>query len=45
MIEEGNELVAELAASDARLVSDAKDEAENYNDPKWTPDPVDAPPG
>lgn len=43
LIEEGNELVAELASSDARLVQDSKDEAENFNDPKWTPDPVDAP--
>jgi anaphase-promoting complex subunit 2 len=45
LIEEGNELVEELAASDAKQVHDSKDEAENYNDPKWTPDPVDAPPG
>ncbi|KAI5480345.1 anaphase-promoting complex subunit 2 [Pseudohyphozyma bogoriensis] len=44
LIEEGNELVAELAASDAKVVRDSKDEAENFNDPKWTPDPVDAPP-
>ncbi|SCV70983.1 BQ2448_3745 [Microbotryum intermedium] len=43
LIEEGNELVKELAASDAKPVQDAKDEAENYNDPKWTPDPIDAP--
>ncbi|KAM0747435.1 hypothetical protein T439DRAFT_359225 [Meredithblackwellia eburnea MCA 4105] len=44
MIEEGNELVAELAATDARPLHDARDEAESFNDPKWTPDPVDAPP-
>ncbi|BGP47200.1 hypothetical protein JCM10450v2_003052 [Rhodotorula kratochvilovae] len=43
LIEAGNPLFEELASSDARLVSDARDEAENYNDPKWTPDPVDAP--
>ncbi|GAA6046446.1 hypothetical protein JCM3770_004928 [Rhodotorula araucariae] len=43
LIEAGNPLFEELASSDARLVSDARDEAENYNDPKWAPDPVDAP--
>ncbi|SCZ98465.1 BZ3500_MvSof-1268-A1-R1_Chr7-1g09159 [Microbotryum saponariae] len=43
LIEEGNELVKELAISGAKPVQDAKDEAENYNDPKWTPDPIDAP--
>lgn len=44
LIEEGNPLFVELSSSDAKLVSDSRDEAENYNDPKWTPDPVDAPP-
>ncbi|KAL8292852.1 hypothetical protein RQP46_000546 [Phenoliferia psychrophenolica] len=43
LIEEGNELVAELVATDARPLQDARDEAENFNDPKWTPDPIDAP--
>lgn len=45
LIEEGNELVEELAASDAKPVHDSKDEAENFNDPKWVPDPIDAPAG
>lgn len=45
LIEEGNELVEELAASDAKPVHDPRGEAENFNDPKWTPDPVDAPAG
>ena len=45
LIEEGNELVAELVATDARPLQDARDEAENFNDPKWTPDPIDAPLG
>ncbi|GAA5986672.1 hypothetical protein JCM10908_003852 [Rhodotorula pacifica] len=44
LIEEGNPLFVELSSSDAKLVSDSRDEAENFNDPKWTPDPVDAPP-
>ncbi|GAA5869819.1 hypothetical protein JCM3774_000505 [Rhodotorula dairenensis] len=44
LIEEGNPLFVELSSSEAKLVSDSRDEAENYNDPKWTPDPVDAPP-
>lgn len=43
LIEDGNPLFVELRNSDAKLVSDSRDEAENYNDPKWTPDPVDAP--
>ena len=43
LIEPGNPLFEELVNSSARLVSDARDEAENFNDPKWTPDPVDAP--
>ncbi|GJN89751.1 hypothetical protein Rhopal_002740-T1 [Rhodotorula paludigena] len=43
LIEEGNPLFDELVSGDAKLVSDARDEAENFNDPKWTPDPVDAP--
>lgn len=45
MIEEGNPLFEELTTSDAKLVSDSKDEAENYADQKWLPDPADAPPG
>lgn len=45
LIEEGNDLVAELVASDAKPVSDSREEAENYNDPKWVPDPTDAPLG
>ncbi|KWU47479.1 hypothetical protein RHOSPDRAFT_30906 [Rhodotorula sp. JG-1b] len=44
LIEEGNPLFVELSSGDAKLVSDSRDEAENFNDPKWTPDPVDAPP-
>lgn len=44
-MEEENALAEEFAASDARPVQDAKDAAENFNDPKWVPDPVDAPPG
>lgn len=44
-MEEENALAEEFAASDAKPVQDAKDAAENYNDPKWVPDPVDAPPG
>ncbi|PRQ75028.1 Cullin homology [Rhodotorula toruloides] len=43
LIEEGNPLFEELVSTDAKLVSDSRDEAESYNDPKWTPDPVDAP--
>jgi len=56
LIEEGNPLFQELTMmSDAKLVSgsgvgvtssqDSKEEAENYTDQKWMPDPVDAPPG
>lgn len=45
LMEEENALAEEFAASDARPVQDAKDAAENFNDPKWVPDPVDAPPG
>ncbi|GAA5893198.1 anaphase promoting complex subunit 2 [Sporobolomyces salmoneus] len=44
LIEEGNPLFEELTTSDAKLVSDSKDEAENYTDQKWLPDPADAPP-
>lgn len=44
-MEEENALAAEFAASDAQPVQDARDEAENYNETKWVPDPVDAPPG
>ncbi|BGP23807.1 anaphase-promoting complex subunit 2 [Rhodotorula toruloides] len=43
LIEDGNPLFEELVSTDAKLVSDSRDEAESYNDPKWTPDPVDAP--
>ncbi|GAA5937334.1 anaphase promoting complex subunit 2 [Sporobolomyces koalae] len=43
LIEQGNPLFEELTTSDAKLVSDAKDEAENYTDQKWMPDPADAP--
>lgn len=43
LTEEGSQLVKELAATtDAPQVHDAQDEAEDYNDPKWTPDPIDA---
>ena len=45
LIEDGNELIKELAASDAKPVQDARDDAENYNDPKWAPEPIDAPAG
>ncbi|GAA5855220.1 hypothetical protein JCM5353_005046 [Sporobolomyces roseus] len=54
LIEEGNPLFQELTMSDAKFVSgsgvgvtssqDSKEEAENYTDQKWMPDPVDAPP-
>ncbi|GAA5882042.1 hypothetical protein JCM16303_005574 [Sporobolomyces ruberrimus] len=43
LIEEGNPLFEELTTNDAKLVSDSKDEAENYTDQKWLPDPADAP--
>lgn len=43
MIEEGSELVDELAVTEARAVHDQRDEAENFNDTQWTPDPIDAP--
>ncbi|BGP31162.1 hypothetical protein JCM10296v2_002926 [Rhodotorula toruloides] len=43
LIDEGTALFEELVSTDAKLVSDSRDEAESYNDPKWTPDPVDAP--
>ena len=50
--ESENALAEEFAATataDGRpvhTVQDAsRDEAENYNDPKWVPDPVDAPVG
>lgn len=35
----------ELAASDAKPVHDSRDEAENFSDAKWVPDPIDAPAG
>ncbi|GAA5855675.1 hypothetical protein JCM8547_001640 [Rhodosporidiobolus lusitaniae] len=35
--------LGEAARQRALLVSEGKDEAENYSDPKWTPEPVDAP--
>lgn len=44
-MEEESALATEFAASDAKPVQDARDEAENFNDPKWNPDPIDAPPG
>ncbi|GAA5863248.1 hypothetical protein JCM1840_002522 [Sporobolomyces johnsonii] len=44
LIEEGNPLFEELTSSDAKLLSDSRDEAENYTDQKWMPDPADAPP-
>ncbi|KAK4057900.1 hypothetical protein OIO90_001119 [Microbotryomycetes sp. JL221] len=43
LMEEESALAAELKAADAKPLHDAGHEAENYNDPKWTPDPVDAP--
>ncbi|CEQ40634.1 SPOSA6832_02277, partial [Sporobolomyces salmonicolor] len=43
LIEEGNPLFEELTSSDAKLLSDSRDEAENYTDQKWMPDPADAP--
>lgn len=54
LTEEGNELVEELSPvtgdESARYrqsmqVRDGGDEAETYNDPKWMPDPIDAPVG
>ncbi|KAK4055575.1 hypothetical protein OIV83_000121 [Microbotryomycetes sp. JL201] len=43
LMEEESALAAELKAANAKPLHDAGHEAENYNDPKWTPDPVDAP--
>lgn len=45
LMEEESVLAKELNAFDAKPVHDASHEAENFNDPRWTPDPIDAPPG
>jgi anaphase-promoting complex subunit 2 len=41
-----SDLFEELSMNvDAPPVQDSKDAAEDYNDPKWMPDPIDAPIG
>lgn len=44
LIEEGGELVAELQQTGSGEIGSAQTEAENYSDPHWQPDPIDAPP-
>jgi anaphase-promoting complex subunit 2 len=44
LIEDGGELVEELERDGADNLESMKDDAEDYSNPNWQPDPLDAPP-